>query len=269
MESTRDYGLFQTVVGNRGINIRHVDELVQVIKRKNLLQYFPLLINEHKQIIDGQHRLAAARVLHVPVYYVEIPGLTLADVMSINTHSKSWTLLDFVNARIQQGLSQYQVLLDFSERHQLGLLTSARLINGERTAKDGGVSISNVVKEGRFKLNHLEYAEMLAEHLDEVQRFADFDVKKDRTFISSIRIAEQSPNFDWQTFISKLTLHGLRIETRAQVRYYVLEIEELYNYKSRTYVDIYASGRNNGHATVNLKDYKPTVDNITKSKEVK
>ena len=241
MKKTTDYESFKTVHGNREIHPRHVEDLVAAIRKKNLLEYFPLLVNEHMQVIDGQHRLEAANILGIPIWYVQIPGLTLEDVMSINSSSRSWTALDFVNAYIMNGNRDYQVLLDFAKKYGVGIQLAARLLYGDR--RGHMESISKIVKKGLFEVRQLEVAERSMDMVAQVKPYCDFNPLTDRNFMLALQTATKSPNFDFEQFISKLKVHGLTIESRAQVRYYVLEIEDLFNFKSKKRVDIYASAQ--------------------------
>ena len=60
--------MFKRVEGNRPINERYVTELKKEIERKNLLHVNPILVSDDYTVIDGQHRLAIAQDLGVPIY---------------------------------------------------------------------------------------------------------------------------------------------------------------------------------------------------------
>ena len=70
VEETTDYKQFKKVKGNRGYAQRHLKNLVSSIAQNNLLQYSPIIVNDKMEVIDGQHRLAAAQSLGLPIYYV-------------------------------------------------------------------------------------------------------------------------------------------------------------------------------------------------------
>lgn len=96
MEKTTDYSIFKRIPGNRPISISHVDCLSQAIQQKNLLSARPILVNERMEIIDGQHRLEAAKYLNIPIYYEVIPNLTINDVASLNSYQKNWKMEYFI-----------------------------------------------------------------------------------------------------------------------------------------------------------------------------
>ena len=80
---TYDYEIFKRMKGNRVVNNSHVKNLVKSMQEKYLPQ--PLTVNEDMEIIDGQHRFAAAMELNLPIYYQIINGTTISDVQRLNT----------------------------------------------------------------------------------------------------------------------------------------------------------------------------------------
>lgn len=239
---TVDYGIFKNINGNREITPAHVVGLATAIERKNLLEHFPLLVNERMEIIDGQHRLMAAVKLGVPIYYDVIPGLHIEDIMSINTHSKNWSVHDFIEAYIRLGQPDYQELKDFMARHHMTATMSAAMLQGY-AALTGGGKVSQAIKNGTFRIASRPYAEEIMAKLQEVDAFCDFPAKRDRFFISTIAVLRNNEDFDWDKFIAKLRMHGLRVGSRGTVDYYLLHIEELYNFNAKVKTELYASSK--------------------------
>lgn len=230
---TTDYGIFKDINGNRKINKGHVNKLVQAIDRKNLLDYFPILTNEHMEVIDGQHRLTAAMSLQVPISFEVVEGLRIEDVMSINTNSKSWSMMDFINSWIVLEKPDYQVLLDYIEKYGMNPTTAAGILSGYGKFKSGvGFNISALIKSGDFKVASLSYAEKIGDQLLKLKKYTDFDPGKDREFIAAIMRLNTNKSYDPDHFLSKLKLHDLTIEKRPSEKYYIILIEELYNFRN-------------------------------------
>ena len=59
---TTDYDIFKGIVGNRKVEKKHVEMLTGAIDRNNLLNVRPIIVNEEMMVIDGQHRLEAAKL---------------------------------------------------------------------------------------------------------------------------------------------------------------------------------------------------------------
>lgn len=243
MQQSKDYGKFKQIDGNRKINRGHVARLIEAIERKNLLEYFPILLNEDMEVIDGQHRLSAAATLGIPFYYQVVPGLTLTDVMAINTNSKSWNMLDFINSHIELGKTDYEVLQNFMDTYHWNPSTSAMLLsgyNGFFGAKGG--SITNKVKNGEFKVASLGLAEKIAKQVLELRHYTDFEGNRDREFIAALLALNNNTAWDFERFIAKCKLRGLVIEKRPSTKYYLIHLEELFNVGlSKNVTELYKS----------------------------
>lgn len=247
INKTDDYTIFKNILGNRSVSNSHVSHLASAIKRKNLLEYYPLLLNDNMEVIDGQHRLLAASGVGVPVYYSVVPGLKLEDVMSINTHSKKWGAQDFVDSYIQLGNHHYEVLNNFAKNHGLSIGSSALMLSGRVTSANirGGGRLGDDIRSGKFEVMAQVQAERLARALDDIQPFSNFPVKVDRNFIQALRLLDRNPVFDMEKLMSKLQIHDRKIERRVNPRYYLLQLEDIYNFKSSNRVELYASSQSN------------------------
>lgn len=97
IHKTNEYDKFKYLTFNREVNEKHVLSLMKAIKRKNLLSVSPCIISENFEIIDGQHRIEAARRLDIPFYYFIGSDLEHEDIISLNNVKKGWHILDFIN----------------------------------------------------------------------------------------------------------------------------------------------------------------------------
>jgi hypothetical protein len=228
--------MFKTVQGNRQPDKYHLTKLVEAIEHKNLLAEFPIVINEHFEVIDGQHRLLAAAQLGLLVYYQTVKGLTLENVMTINTTSKSWSVKDFVLSHIELGNPNYAELLAFSEEYGLSLSTSAALLAG--LGASGG-NVSTAIRTGKFTVNTPGTAKSVAVLLNELAPMADFALKSDRKFAGALSILIHQDDFDSKRLAAKLRVHGKKIERRLNTRYYLLQLEEIYNHNAHDKVVLY------------------------------
>lgn len=231
MQQSKDYGKFKQIDGNRKINRGHVARLIEAIERKNLLEYFPILLNEDMEVIDGQHRLSAAATLKIPFYYQVVPGLTLTDVMAINTNSKSWNIIDFIDSHIELGNNNYVILKEFMNTYHWNPTTSAALLQGfSGYFSPNNGSISKAIKHGDFKVISLDLAEKIAKQIQEIKHHTDFDGAKDREFIGALLALNANKDWHFDNFAAKLRLKNLMIEKRPSTKYYLIHLEELYNH---------------------------------------
>ena len=100
-QQTKHYEMFKIYPGNRPIDRANLESLITSISERNLLEERPILINEFNEILDGQHRLEAAKILNIPVHYI-ISGECLErkaydHIMAANINQRKWTIDDFLN----------------------------------------------------------------------------------------------------------------------------------------------------------------------------
>lgn len=109
---TTDYSIFLHVIGNREINKSNVNRLKQSINEIGL--QVPILVNEKKAIVDGQHRLQALKELNLPVTYVQ-SEITKEEHIPDLQVSKVWTALDYAKRNAAQGDKECIKALDIAE----------------------------------------------------------------------------------------------------------------------------------------------------------
>lgn len=152
---TTDYSSFKLILSNREVDANHVRKLVKSITRKNLLFIRPLIVNDKMQLIDGQHRLAAAKEIKAEVYYLKVEGLTKADIAVLNTAQKNWTGSDFINFYAVEGNEHYKNLAALIDKYYwIKPSALVRIACGDsgRKVKDGGAKIADLKDTHRFCL---------------------------------------------------------------------------------------------------------------------
>jgi disulfide oxidoreductase YuzD len=65
--STTNYNQFKYLKGNRAITELHVRRLVEAIKEKDL--QVPIIVDEKMNVVEGQHRLEAYKIVGKDQYY--------------------------------------------------------------------------------------------------------------------------------------------------------------------------------------------------------
>lgn len=102
---TMDYDLFTFLEGNRNLNKANLRKLIASMEEEHLL--IPIIVNEKFQIIDGQHRFTACKVLEKPIHYIINQGYGLEQVKRANTVGVNWTNEDFLQTYIEDGDPNY------------------------------------------------------------------------------------------------------------------------------------------------------------------
>lgn len=112
IKQTKDYSQFKYLDSNRDVMPIRVDELIRSIKERNKLHLHPIIVAKDPDdglylVTDGQHRLAAAKALKLPIYYVVDEDSELRDIIILNTNRHNWALKDYVFFHHQNGNEEF------------------------------------------------------------------------------------------------------------------------------------------------------------------
>lgn len=230
VQHTYDYAKFKSITGNRFLNPQHVKRVAESMREINLMQYQPVMINSKGYLIDGQHRVEAAKMLDEPVFYVEVPDLGLNEIRLLNSNMKAWSLRDYVSSYAKTGKKDYQILLDFSDRYKIPLTTSASILCGQAVGMGGG-TMSNILRQGKFVIVSLKSAEILARKLKDIQPFTFSGAWRSREFIRALLFIYAKGASHVQ-LLEQLKKHG-KFEVQPDHRAYILLLQDIYNYQKK------------------------------------
>jgi len=232
VKTTKDYGIFSSIEGNRAVKPNHVKKLMSAMEKELLVS--PIIVNERMEIIDGQHRLAACRGLGLPVYYITVGGYDREQVQMLNANSRNWSTDDFVESMISKGSDDYTILKAFREKFGIPYTSSVALL-GSRSA-EYNKHLMTAFKEGNFKVKDLRRAEDVGNLVEKASKY--FDAARTKYFVSAITRCYDKPDFDGDEFIHKLSLNSLMINKCRNAKQYLEVIEEIYNYRRRNKVNL-------------------------------
>jgi len=181
-----DYDKFYILEQNRVVNDNHVSELVVSIQNSG--QLTPIIINEKFEIIDGQHRFDACKILKIPVMYLISYKTSIKEVILMNNTQKSWKLPDYLRSFSHNDWHNhetYQKVDKFMREHDLKLTTCIVLLS-EGTGSGGstGTALAGQglmsFRKGTYKIGNLARAQAIAKILSEIKAFAPDLVGSDR-----------------------------------------------------------------------------------------
>ena len=161
IQSTKNYRLFTRHSNeNRPLDLRKHKKLLESMKLYGFLESFPIVCTRDGDgnliVKDGQHRLAIAETLGLPVHWVD--EKVDFDVAVVNSTAKVWALRDYAQKHAANGIKAYQEGLDFSEQHGLSVGLAFALLAGT-------ISFNNCQEQfidGVFKVKDRAWAESVA-----------------------------------------------------------------------------------------------------------
>lgn len=225
--STTDYSLFKTIDANRPIVEPHVRHLMEQITEKDLLPLRPIDVNADFGVVDGQHRLEAARRLGKRIYY-RVAALTDEDMATLNRATRNWKNTDYLNYWASKGNENYQKLMAFMERHPYMQMSAAQSL-----LAPGDVKLVTNFREGRFEVGDLGQAEEMAAFLTKIYQEAKYKYAYDVRF--TVVVAHcwiKVKGFMPDTFLRKIMLQPTEVVRCATMKQYLALFERLYNYKT-------------------------------------
>lgn len=220
--------MFRTVAGNRKLNPHHVINLEQAIAQRNLLAQNPIIVSKDKYVIDGQHRLAAAKRMKLPIFYVMTDEADLHDIRILNVNVRTWFIEDYLRSYIQQGKHDYVTLKDFAEVNGISVSIALLLLSIPNENYHPNLMIKEF-KEGDFKVTNMEGAQTLIKQLQDFQPYSQDGSWKDREFIRALQIAYKRVSH--KAIMEKLKIHNLEIVREPNVRDYLRALEGVINFK--------------------------------------
>lgn len=104
---TQNYAQFKLISTNRKIDPKHVEKIKKSIQENGYFKSKPISVNKDFEVIDGQHRLYAAKELGIPIKY-EIEDVNAQTAMvTLNSTSSNWSLYNYIDHFSKLGLTKY------------------------------------------------------------------------------------------------------------------------------------------------------------------
>lgn len=243
---TNDLTIFKQIDGNRVPNLLHVKRLADSIRVYGM-KCNPILVNEQMEVIDGQHRLMAAKEAESFVYYIVVDGYSLKEVHTLNLNQKNWTKKDFMDGYANMGIKSYMKLKAFVEKNEDftfadcialcsnvsggGSLSLSQKIRGNKTFNQ-----QQVFEEGTWLGKDFDLAQ---EWANKIRMIKPYYIGYSRSnFVGCLVGLFQNQKFDFNEFMHKVRLQPTALVDCANREQYKTLIEDIYNYRSRNKINL-------------------------------
>lgn len=230
IQSTSNYSDFVILPENRRIVPKYLKKLIFSIQENNMLRFNPILVNRKKEVIDGQHRLEAAKILSVPIFFLIIDIAGLKEIILLNSNIRTWILSDYLHAYMILGNYQYIRLEQFSKQYNLTLIKAICIL--ENNFREP-LFIRDRFKKGNFMIKDYEKAEHFASFYNEVKLFCIDTCYLSRDFYRAVYKIYES-GIDLKDFLFLLKKYTIKIERQGSLKSYLHFFEDyVINYKKR------------------------------------
>lgn len=200
------------------------------------------------EIIDGQHRLAAAKMLGVPIYYCVNEDAEDEDIVLLNENQNIWKKEEYLHFFSKKNVPAYRQLDEFLEKNKITLriFLMIRTNNSKNFAKS--------FRTGQMKpIQREEYDNILAiyhqiheliEFLKE-RRSDSWKVFNSSYFFQSLAMFLPRQDVDYQELKDKLEIKIDAIGPRSGVGGYYQMLVQIYNFRKRDAIPYEEEGEKN------------------------
>ena len=243
---THDLSVFKIIDGNRNINLGHVERLVKSIKDNGFLKT-PIIVNKFYEVVDGQHRLEAAKKVNSQIYYIKVDDYDLNTAITLNANSSNWSLIDYVRSYCDLGFKDYIKLNELYESNrdfslaicaELSTNNIASYLPSNRSKSPENVDL---LKRGLFEYNVNNNAEYIFEAMRKIKGF--INESHTTNYCRSIKKCLEIKEFQLDQFVKKVTNYPEQYRKASSLNIIIANIEHIYNFnvknvKNRIYLSV-------------------------------
>lgn len=244
IHSTYDPSIFKVLKGNRNLNIPHIDRLVKSIQENGIIIQ-PIVVNENYEIIDGQHRLEAAKICKSIIYYIKVVGYDLKTAITLNINTSNWSTIDYVRSFCKRDYKDYIKLLELHEANKdFSIMICAELchvkgLNHITLYKQPDRPNGDIIKRGLYLYDNNNDAEYIFEAMRKIKGV--IEESQTTLFCRAIKKCLENKNFQLDQFVKKCLTHPTQYRKSNKLNIIIANIEHIYNFnvknvKTRIYL---------------------------------
>lgn len=206
MPETINYSQFKKIEGNREVNTAHVKRLAESIAKNGYLGA-PILVSTNMEILDGQHRFAALRLLSKPIPFEVRESMTIQDIQALNAVSRTWGIMDYIKSNASLGKESYVWFLSLINAHPdyLKPTTLAYLTDKDMRPHNLKVNkphtgvVTTLIKEGKYVAYNRSLVSRILELKDDFSMITN--KYSDVCFLMAIGWVMRYVNIDFDKFL--------------------------------------------------------------------
>ncbi len=229
LTATTKYELFELLEFNRDVGKTKI--LVASMRKHGFIPAYPLhctrLSNGKLRIKAGHHRLIAAKIVGVAVYYIVCDDE--ATIYELEAATTPWKLKDYLVSWCRCHMPAYEQVAEYIQRTGINTQAAISMLGGHTA---GAGNFGNVFKAGTYRVQDTEHAEDVA---DLVAHCADAGVKFARhsIFIQALSHVAKVNEFDREQFKRRVTANAVKMKKQPHLEGYLEQVESIYNHGSR------------------------------------
>lgn len=239
IQRTKDYSIFKKMDGNRHLDRFHLKKLTAAIDKDNQLNVHPIIVNKDFYVIDGQHRLEAARALGLEIFYIQSPTVTDLHVIEGNVNQKGFEVENYIDYfAIKEKNPAYIKLKQMLKSTGLKPKALLTLILGMVSP-----NILDFLKTGKFQFPaRFEEDTVLDFYMDFMAYVKDKHLKPigmftNYKFTKAIRWLHNTTDFQSSIFFKKLDLRWFDLKPQTSAEEWYPLLIGIYNFKNHNRIE--------------------------------
>lgn len=239
VEKTKDYDKFKILTGNRAVERHHLKKLKASIEKSNHLNLHPIIVNNNFEVIDGQHRLQAARELQVEIFYIQSANIEDDHLIDCNVNQKSFDVENYINYfAIKDKKEEYIQLKNMLKASGLKPKAILTLILGTVSA-----NILEFLKTGKFKFPTNHDPKMILNFYYDFKAYAadkrikPLSIFSNHNFTRALRWLFLTQGFEHTIFFKKLDLQWFELKPQRTAEDWYKLLISIYNYKNHAKIE--------------------------------
>ena len=203
---------------------------------KDGLMKVPIIVTSKFIVVDGQHRLEAAKIAGKGIWFIVDDSIVNTTkgifdaARKFNCNMKEWNKEDYIHGFVEQGNQSYITLSNFGKKYPMFSLTERMMMLSENP---NTYVEKNEFAAGKFVSSNVQRAESIANSflkLGEIYKGYNKSV-----FVRTIlTIMSKKPEFNFDEFIYKAGLRQDMLRICGDKKSCSVMVEEIYNYKRPT-----------------------------------
>jgi hypothetical protein len=232
IKQTNDLSIFKIRDDNRknGINEHHVNVIIGKITERNLLSINPILVNNNMEVLNGQHRLEAAKRLGIPIYYIIMNESNPKDIIHLN-FSKSWESGDYLHFYCQNNYQEYIKLKEFIYKNRVTLKFALSVTQGKGIKKHQEFKDGKYIFPGDFPEKIIENMHLTIDLIKKLNGISASHFTSSLKFQEAILVVLKHDDLVFERWLYNLNMLCNRICPKMTTKENVSMLQEIYNFK--------------------------------------
>jgi len=230
VQYTKNYSKFKKVHSNRSLKTGILNKIKKSMV-ENGLMVDPIKVNEHNEVIDGQHRLHMAQELGLGIYYIKVKGIGKKEMITQNSTGSMWNLRDFLGTYVKDGNPNYIKIQKFMYEFPMFSITdSCVFLNGGNQNIKG-----DTFRDGMYVAGSLNTARELAMSVMKLKDVYPLGYTRTVFVRTLLSTNLRNRDFTMEEFVKKSkVVPNEYFQIKGDRKGYKRMIEDIYNYKRRS-----------------------------------